>query len=304
MKAVVLCAGLGTRLAPLTYRVPKPLVPVANRAALDRVLDRLAEAGITDVGVNLHHLADPIEHHLRQRGEGPRVHIVREPEILETGGGIAHFTALDAPLLVHNVDVVTDIDIAHVIKTHETSGADVTMALVDDARFNVVRVAPDGVVRGIRGEGPETRFTLSGIYALSQRFLKRLTPGRKHSVIEAIVAQMNEAPGSVRGIFPRPHTYWRDLGHVDTYLDLHHDLLSGHGPRLPGLVVPQNGKLVSPTASIDAQARLDGCVAVGDGCVIGPDVHLTDCVVIAGTRLSEGFSARRAVILDDLVIAA
>ena len=303
MKAVVLCAGFGTRLAPITYRIPKPLVPVANRPVIDIVLDRLAEAGIREVGVNLHLLADPIGDHLDSRKGGLPVRTVIEPEILDTGGGIAHFRDWDEPLLVHNVDVITDVDIRHLIDTHRRTGADVTMAVVDDARFNVVRVAPDGRVVGIRGEGPEARYTLSGVYALSRRFLQRLEPGRKASVIDAMMAQINEEPGSVRVVFPRLDTYWHDLGHVASYLDLHREILGGRCPRLPGIVVPPSGVLVANGVKVDPSAILEGFVAIGPDCVIDPDVHLADCVVLPGTHVAERFSARHSVILGDLVVA-
>lgn len=304
MKAVVLCAGFGTRLTPITYRIPKPLVPVANRPVLDIVLDRIAASGIEEVGINLHHMADTIARHLETRAGGIAVRTVVEPEILETGGGIAHFRDWDEPLLVHNVDVVTDIDIGRIIEAHRLSDADVTMAVVDDARFNAVRVTPDGRVVGIRGDGPEPRYTLAGIYALSRRFVQRLEPNRKHSVIEAMVAQMSEAPGSVRAIVQPPDTYWRDLGHVATYLDIHRDVLGGHAPPLPGVAVPPRGLLVGDGATIDPAARLDGFVAIGPSCTIGPDVRLTDCVVLSGTHVAERFSATRAVLLGDLVVAA
>lgn len=303
MKAVVLCAGFGTRLAPITYRIPKPLVPVANRPVIDIVLDRLAEAGIDEVGVNLHHMAEQLEDHLDAREGGIPVRTVVEPEILDTGGGIANFRDWDAPLLVHNVDVITDVDIRNVIDTHRQTGADVTMAMVDDSRFNVVRVAPDGHVVGIRGEGPEARYTLSGVYALSKRFVQRLEPNRKHSIIDAIVAQMHEASGSVRAIFPKLNTYWHDLGHVASYLALHRDILSGRGPRLPGVVVPESGVLVAPGSHVDESAQLEGFVTIGPDCTIDPDVRLADCVVLRGTHLAGRFSARHSVILGDLVVA-
>lgn len=314
MKAVVLCAGFGTRLAPLTEHVAKPLVPVANRPVLDLVLERLVDAGVEEVGINLHHRAEQLHDHLRRRRDPmPRIQTVFEPEILETGGGLANFRDWargEDSILVHNCDVVTDIDIKELIADHESSGADVTFALVDDARFNVVGVDAAGRITDIRGRGTgsaipaSARLTMGCVYMLSHRFLSRLERGRKASVIEYIVQQMNERPGSVRGVLPRPNTYWRDLGDLHSYLELHREILGGRAPLLLGLKVPPNGVLLAPDVSVAPGARLEAPLAVGAQCSIGRDVHLTDCVVLAGTRLRDGFQAGRAVILDDLIMAA
>lgn len=107
-KAFVLAAGLGTRMQPLTARVPKPLVPLAGRALLDHVLDRLTDAGIADAVVNVHYLAEQIEQHLGQRRR-PRIVISDERDaLLDTGGGVLKAASLlgERPFLVHNSDSV------------------------------------------------------------------------------------------------------------------------------------------------------------------------------------------------------
>lgn len=107
-RAFVLAAGLGTRMRPLTDRMPKPLVPLAGRALIDHVLDRIHEAGIGEAVVNVHYLADQIEHHLARR-RAPRIVISNERErLLDTGGGLLKAQPLlgSGPILVHNSDSV------------------------------------------------------------------------------------------------------------------------------------------------------------------------------------------------------
>lgn len=106
-RAMVLAAGLGTRMRPITDTIPKPLVEVAGRTLLDRALDRLEETGVTEVVVNVHYLRDKIEHHLRGR-RCPRVRMSAEPERLETGGGVARALPLlgEGPFFVVNSDIV------------------------------------------------------------------------------------------------------------------------------------------------------------------------------------------------------
>lgn len=106
--AFVLAAGLGTRMRPLTNAIPKPLVPLAGRAMLDHVLDRISDAGITSAVINVHYLADQIEQHVARRAR-PAIKISDERDtLLETGGGVVRALPLlgDAPFLIHNSDSV------------------------------------------------------------------------------------------------------------------------------------------------------------------------------------------------------
>jgi len=310
MKGIVLCAGFGSRLAPLTDRVPKPLVPVANRPVLDLVLDRLVAVGVEEVGINLHHRADAIRAHLATRAT-PRFNTVFEPEILDTGGGIANFRAwVDEPaVLLHNSDIVTDADLAALVRDHEAHEPEVTMVLVDHGPTNVVTFA-DGAITDIHGRlgvGVGPALTYAGIAMLSRRFLRRLEPGRKASVVDAILTAIREAPGSVRAHVPAQmgrDVYWRDLGRVSHYLDMHREILIAGLLAGAGLAAAPDGILVHPTARIEPSAKLEGFVAVGEGCHIASGARLANCVVWPGTRLESSFAADGAVISQDLVVAA
>src|SRR4051794_30998640 len=132
MKAMVLAAGLGTRLRPLTNDRPKALVEVAGRTLLEITLSRLREFGIRDVIVNVHHYADLVLQHLKASGNyGMSIEISREDILLDTGGGLkkaAWFLSKDsgnvaAPFIVHNVDVISSIDIPRMLQFHEESKA-------------------------------------------------------------------------------------------------------------------------------------------------------------------------------------
>lgn len=310
MKAVVLCAGFGSRLAPLTDRVPKPLVPVANRPVLGLVLDRLHAAGVEEVGINLHHRADDIRSYLATR-DAPRFRTAFEPEILDTGGGIANFGSWieesgDPYVLLHNSDVVTDVDLPALVRAHEAHDAEATLVLVDHRPTNYVAYDGQGNVIDIRGRlraEVATARTYAGIAVLSSRFLRRLQPGRRSSVVDAFLDAMRERAASVRAHVPEG-VYWRDLGRVEHYLDMHREILVGGRLAGAGLDPVPGGILVHPTARIEPTARLEGFVAVGEGCHIASGVHLADCVVWPGTRIEGRFAADHAVISQDLVVAA
>ena len=140
MKAMVLAAGLGTRLRPLTNDRPKALVEVAGRTLLEIVLTRLKAFGVNEVIVNVHHFADMVVEYLAARQNfGMRIEISREEELLDTGGGLkkaAWFfqegsSGNDEPFLLHNVDVISTIDLSRMVESHRSSRALATLAVQD-----------------------------------------------------------------------------------------------------------------------------------------------------------------------------
>ncbi len=136
MKCVIFAAGLGTRLRPLTDNMPKALVPVAGKPLLAHVLEKMAAAGFSDAVVNVHHFADQIIDYLATHDFGLRVAVSDERELLlETGGGLRHAQSLlnaDAPFLVHNVDILSNLDLAAFYKMHQS--CDLATLLVSDRK--------------------------------------------------------------------------------------------------------------------------------------------------------------------------
>ncbi|MET0894902.1 MAG: nucleotidyltransferase family protein, partial [Acidimicrobiia bacterium] len=174
MKAVVLVGGAGTRLRPLTYDVPKPLLPIANRAFLDRQLEWLAAHGIDEVVLSLGYLPDAFEAHFAAHGAPMKIRFAVEDEPLGTAGAI-RFAAdgIDERVLVCNGDVLTGLDVAALVRFHEERGAEATIALtrVDDpSAFGVVPTRGDGEVvafveKPAPGKAP-TNWINAGTYVL------------------------------------------------------------------------------------------------------------------------------------------
>src|SRR5437660_5811552 len=128
MKAMILAAGLGTRLRPLTNDRPKALVEVGGRTLLEITLARLRDAGVSEVIINTHHFAETVLEYLKRNNDfGMRIELSREEALLDTGGGLKKagwFFADDAqPFLLHNVDVISTIDLGQMIKVHEQNQA-------------------------------------------------------------------------------------------------------------------------------------------------------------------------------------
>ena len=224
MKAMVLAAGLGTRLRPLTDDRPKALVTVGGRTLLEIVLERLRGFGVREVIVNVHHHAEMICAYLKESGNfGMRVEVSREEELLETGGGIKKAAwfflerGSDEPFLVHNVDVLSAIDLAGMVRFHRECGALATLAVQKRETARPLAFDGDGQLRGRATahtqDGGGTALAFAGIHAISPRIFAQLSEEGAFSIVDAYVrlaAQGERIMG-----FRADSAYWRDLGRVE-----------------------------------------------------------------------------------------
>ncbi len=222
MKAVVLAAGLGTRLAPLTQKTPKALATIGSKTLLEIVLRRLAAAGVDGFAVNVFHKADDIERFLRQhKNFGFDIRISREKTLLNTGGGLKKAAPLigeGRPFFVHNVDVVSDIDLNVLYQSHLQSGALATLAVQNRVSSRRLLFGPDGRLRGrapnAAGATPADKASVAlafcGISVVSPELLERMTETGAFSLSDAYVRIAAEG-GDLRG-FRCDGAYWQDVG--------------------------------------------------------------------------------------------
>jgi len=226
MKAMILAAGLGTRLRPLTNDRPKALVNVANRTLLEIALRRLQDFGVRDVIINVHHFADMITDYLKANDNfGMHIEISREEILLDTGGGLKKagwfFTSDSEPFLLHNVDVITSIDFRAMLSCHKESGALATLAVQDrpTSRYLIFdeqlqlcgrRLVRENKTEIVRSAGQQRELAFAGIHIVSPRFLSMMTEEGAFSIIDCYlrVAGLGE-----RIVGFRADNYdWRDVG--------------------------------------------------------------------------------------------
>lgn len=232
MKAMVLAAGLGTRLRPLTNNRPKALVEIDGRTLLEITLARLGEFGIREVVINAHHFADKLAEYLKTHDDfGMRITISREEILLDTGGGLkkaSHFFLDDSqsakagePILVHNVDVLSTIDLADMVKFHAANQALATLAvqrrktsrylLFDEHRQlcgrRIGEMATAEMVRKAHRLSP---LAFAGIHVISPRLFPMLTEEGAFSIINAYLRLAGAGEKIVA--FRADEAYWRDLG--------------------------------------------------------------------------------------------
>ncbi len=228
MKALILAAGLGTRLRPLTNVLPKPLCLFFAEPMLDLVYRQIRKAGIDEVAINTHHLAEMIDQHIQTHKHVYTKAPIQsyEPEILGTGGAINPLRPWLAheSLLICNGDIIADVDLGDLIKAHEGSGADATMVLLDRLKAGTTPVAyEEANVRSI-GDLPvlaplaSMKATFSGIHIVGPRLVQAIRAQGSPSIIDAYRQILAEG-GSVQAFIHRG--FWEDLGTPKDYFAAH-----------------------------------------------------------------------------------
>ena len=305
MKAMVLAAGLGTRLRPYTDVLPKPLFTILGVPLIEWVLSGLSRAGVTDAVVNLHHLPEAIPAALGDSACGVRLSWSKEPLVLGTGGGLSavrDFFAGEDAFFLHNGDVFTDWDLGGLVARHRQSGATATLALADPPDMPLARLVEvdDGRVVGIR-DRPETRggpkFVFSGVSVLSGAVLDTLPRDGVSCLVEQGLIPLLASGRHIAGI-PMGGEFC-DIGTPDRFLDLNRSLIPDAGRRLaaagfevprelePGVWVHESA-VVSRAATLVAPVLIGPNASVGDRAGVGPGAVVCARARVAGlARVSE-----------------
>lgn len=296
MIAVVLVGGFGTRLRPLTYDIPKPMLPVGHRPMIVGLVDRLGRAGVTDVVLALGFRPEPFATAFPDGRFGDvSVHYAVEPEPLDTGGAIA-FAArefgVDDTFVAVNGDIITELDAGRLIDEHRARGAAATLHLTpvaDPSAFGVVELAPTGEVqRFVEKPAPgETHSNLinAGTYVLEPSVLDLVPEGARRSVERDVFPRLVEE-GGLAGL--ATDDYWIDTGRPELYLQANLDLVSGRRSEQADAVVA--GASITDGADVDGSVVEDGaCIAAG--ALVERSLLLRGASVAAGARVSDSIVA-------------
>jgi len=225
---MVFAAGVGSRLRPLTDRVPKALIEVGGRSLLELVLERLIRAGVDSAVVNVHHEPDQIVTFLNTGRIRIPIAVSRETELLDTGGGLKHAASLlagDKPFFIHNVDVLSGIDLEALYRDHTKSGALVTLAVQPRATGRALLFDPEGLLTGWE-EGPGgrrdwagpphsnvERLAFCGIHVASPSLLSRLSESGAFPIVSAYLRLAGE--GAIIRAFRADGVFWSDVGNAE-----------------------------------------------------------------------------------------
>jgi len=242
MKAMILAAGLGTRLRPLTDKRPKALVEIAGRTMVEITLSRLRAFGVREVIINVHHFADMVVEYLKTNDNfGMRVELSREGVLLDTGGGLkkaAWFFLEDSkrveePFILHNVDVISTIDLRRMLQFHAENQALATLAVQDrettryllfdeELRLCGRRTGSDQKSEIVRPSRQVQALAFSGIHVISPRLLPMMSEEGAFSIIDTYLRIAGQ--GEKIAAFRADEYYWRDLGRPENVMQAAEDL--------------------------------------------------------------------------------
>jgi mannose-1-phosphate guanylyltransferase/mannose-1-phosphate guanylyltransferase/phosphomannomutase len=304
---MVLAAGLGTRLRPLTNEIPKPMVPVLDRPVMEHILELLARHGFEQVIANLHYFPDSIREHF-----GERLSYRYEEELLGTAGGVracADFFGGE-PFLVISGDALTDIDLTALVARHRDSGGIATLSVkkVPDTReYGVVLHDSDGRITGFQ-EKPAPEEALSdlgncGIYVFSPEifdyFPERPFADWAQDVFPALLE--HDVPFHIHEV----REYWNDVGSLAELRQGTFDALKGELRLEIGGEVIAPGVTVADGTSLPADIEVEGPVWVGSDVQIGSGVRLTGPLVLGdGARVGDGAQLRSSIVFPGTQITA
>ena len=275
MKVMILAAGMGERLGPLTNVSPKVLVPVVNIPVIDRVLELLKTHGVREIIINAHHHYQKIIDYLEEGNHfGIRMEIRIEKDILGTGGGIKNtqdFWDKD-PFIVINGDILTDIDLGKVYKFHLKRNNLVTMVLHDFPKYNKVRIDREMNILSI-GPGTNLKDTLAftGIHVISPEVLDSIPENKRYNIINCY-RKLIDLKKPIRGYLATGHR-WIDIGTIADYLGSNFNFLP------PGNI------------AIDHGCRIDSGATLKDWAVIGK-----------GSSIERGALVKRSVLWNDVIV--
>jgi mannose-1-phosphate guanylyltransferase len=318
MQAVILVGGQGTRLRPITYDVPKALVPLRNRPFIGYMLDFLRSGGLDGAVLSLGYLPTPIQEYLAECDlNGFSVNYAVENSTLGTAGGIknaSRYIEGDGPVVAVNGDVLSGMDLKNIIEKHKSSGALATITLTsveDPTAYGLVEVDHDMVVHRFIEKPAADEVTTSlvnaGIYVLEPEVLEMIPPHREVSIEREIFPEL-QAMGRLRAYISG--SYWRDIGTPRSYLAASHDVLSGAVGNREGFEfldvdsstrVGKNVRMLPPVSvaaacEIGEGATIGGRSALGRGCRVGEGAVVEGSILLEGAEIGSGAIVRGSIV--------
>lgn len=306
---MILAAGVGSRLDPITRNVPKPMVPVVNQPVMEHIVRLLVRHGFTDIVCNTHYLGEQVEAYFGDgSAQGANMLFNREKELLGTAGGVKRvaeqhsFFKTDETFLVTGGDDLTNIDLTAMLKFHRDHKAMATIALttVDDpSQFGVVVLDKGGpilrfVEKPPRGTEP-SKLVNTGVYLFEPEVLDLIPTGKFYDFGKELFPLLLEKKQSFYGYCT--DDYWRDVGNIGEYRDCHDDFFN-HIVELE-LNVPNagDGLWIGQDCRIHPSAQIIGPAVIGPRCIIGPGARIEkNCVLGEACNVGAGATIAHSIL--------
>lgn len=302
---MILAAGEATRLRPLTYLVPKALVPILNRPVMEYVVTLLVKHGCREILVNLHHLGEQIERHFADGAAlGARITYQHEEVLLGTAGSVRYAQRFfDGTFIVIGCDDLTDVDLSYLLDFHRRSSALATIAVrpvADTTEYGVVVTQPDGrIVRFVEKPKPEeapSNLANTGVYIFEPEIMKYIPANEFYDFGRQVFPSLLDAGQPFCAC--QVECTWRDIGTIQEYLHANFDLLDQEAPR-----AATAGFLLGSGCAAAGTANLKPPVALGDSATVGSSAEVGPYVVLGPeSHVGAKASLERAVVWADVAV--
>lgn len=306
-KAMIMAAGVGSRLDPLTQEVPKPLVPIANRPVMDILLERLAELSINNVVANTHYKSEQIIDRYKTNNLGINFNYICEKELSGTAGGVKKcqfFFEEGEDFFVLSADGLTNADYEAEIEAHKNSGAIVTMGIkkipIDEvAHFGVVVVDDEGFVSEFQ-EKPSIKeaksdFINTGIYIFNYKIFDYIPENTFYDFAKNVFPDLMSKGIKINTFVI--NDYWSDIGTIDQYIqstrDLFNKLVSFKHSEI---IETPGGAYIDGKSHISSSAEFIGFNTIGKDCIIGKNVTLENCIIWDDVEIRNNVQLKNCII--------
>src|SRR3989338_1752046 len=279
-------AGFGERLHPITYHIPKPLLPILGKPILQRVFEKISTLPVNKIGINSYYKKEVIENWIKQSSFHEKIKLFPEESQLGTGGALKNAESFlkGSTFLVHNADILSDINLNNLLEHHLSSKNLITLAVHDFPKFNNVVIDEKGFLKNVEkiipphppllkgGRGAFERLAFTGIAVYEPEFLKFLSDGAS-SVVDAWLQAMS-AGYRVRTLNVSG-CYWNDIGTPDAYAAAVFDALKADGEAV----------YIHPSTKGCKDIDLQGYIVIENGCVPGKGISLRNCIILPGSSV-------------------
>jgi mannose-1-phosphate guanylyltransferase len=313
MKAMVMAAGLGTRLRPLTDFLPKPMMPIANRPVLHHLLNLLHRHDVREVGINLHAYPEMIQSYF---GDGSKLDMSitwsHEPELLGTAGGTKKLQSFfgDETILVTSGDGLHDIDVTALLGHHRRTGGIATLSVKpvsDPSAYGVVILDRDTRIRGFqekpRRDEAKSELANCGVYVIEPELLERVPQDAFHDFGRDVWPQLVAANEPIFAYTTL--AYWNDVGDLDEFRNSILDAVLGHvrveiageefapgvwaedGCRIDASATLEGPIVFGPNVVVGAESQIRGPVAIGADCLVGRAAAIRRAALLPGTAVPD-----------------
>jgi len=306
MKAMILAAGIGSRLRPLTTVRPKPLFPIYATPLLATLIRQLQETGVKDIVVNSHHLNGHITSYLEENTlSGLTITHSYEADLLGTAGALKKVEDSwnDTPFIVTNGDIIHTIDLKAAYHHHNESGNLATLVLHDYPRYNQVEIDQHGTIVGIRDKrahktsATTRKVAFTGIHIISPQLLAAI-PSHRYVDIISIYLQLIARGEKVCG-YPVENHYWLDIGTPHDYHRIHQDIHNNKSTLRDTFALPLSKR---DSLAIGTGTILDGYVAMGTTSTIGKNCTIKNSILWDDVRIDDNLTLEGCIIGDGATV--